>query len=227
MFMYHLAGGRIQVRSIFLGLLTFYLFALSGYGASVTVTRRALTPRNPVYARGQTTCPVLAFSLTAEEADVELCYLSLAGWGSGNEPDDVGSMTIWEDSNGNGSVDAGLSILLDKSISDKTMTYWNFGGVFAGDVRGHQTLDIEDFIYGGVAVETHINEKLSLIAQMTGQTPLYPKTDLKAIDRDSWMLAVGGRYHTGKGNLELSLTEDTNASGSPDFIVNLTYKISL
>ena len=128
---------------------------------------------------------------------------------------------------GNGSVDAGLSILLDKSISDKIMTYWNIGGVLAGDVKGHQTLDIDDFIYGGAAIEAHINEKLSLLVQLTGQTPLYPKTDLLAIDRDSWMLAVGGRYHTGKGNLEFSLTEDTNASGAPDFILNLTYKVEL
>ncbi|HEW81746.1 MAG TPA: DUF3187 family protein, partial [Nitrospirae bacterium] len=38
---------------------------------------------------------------------------------------------------GNGSVDGGLSILLDKRINDKIMTYWNFGGVLAGNVKGH------------------------------------------------------------------------------------------
>ena len=128
---------------------------------------------------------------------------------------------------GNGSVDAGLSILLDKRISDKIMTYWNFGGVLAGDIRGHQTLNIDDFIYGGAAVEAHINEKLSLLAQVMGQTAIYPKTDLLAVDRDAWMLALGGRYHVGKGSLELSLTEDINLSGAPDFIFNLTYKIAL
>ena len=128
---------------------------------------------------------------------------------------------------GNGSRDAGLSVLLDKSIGEKVVTYWNFGGVFAGDVKGHQTLDIKDFIYGGVAVEAHINEKLSLLAQVMGQTAIYPKTDLLAVDRDSWMLALGGRYHVAKGSLELSLTEDINTSGAPDFIFNLTYKAEL
>ena len=128
---------------------------------------------------------------------------------------------------GNGSLDAGLSILLDKSISDKIITYWNFGGVFAGDVRGHQTLGIDDFIYGGAAVEAQINEKLSLLVQVMGQTPIYPKTDLTAIDDDAWMIAFGGRYHVGKGSYELSLTEDLNTSGAPDFIFNLTYKMSL
>ena len=128
---------------------------------------------------------------------------------------------------GNGSLDAGLSILFDKSIGDKIVTYWNFGGVFAGNVRGHQTLDIEDFIYGGAAIEAHINEKLSLLAQVMGQTAIYPKTDLLAVDRDACMLALCGRYHVGKGNLELSLTEDINTSGAPDFIFNLTYKMPL
>ena len=128
---------------------------------------------------------------------------------------------------GNGSVDGGLSVLLDKRISDKIMTYWNLGGVFAGDVKGHQTLDIDNFIYGGAAIEAHVNEKLSLLAQVMGQTPIYPKTDLLAVDRDSWILALGGRYHTGKGSLELSLSEDINLSGAPDFILNLTYKMPL
>jgi hypothetical protein len=41
------------------------------------------------------------------------------------------------------------------------------------------------------------------------------------------MLALGGRYHVGKGSLELSLTEDINLSGAPDFIFNLTYKVEL
>ncbi len=128
---------------------------------------------------------------------------------------------------GNGSVDAGLSILLDKRISEKIMTYWNIGGVLAGDVRGHQTLDIDDFIFGGAAIEAHINEKLSLLAQVMGQTPIYPKTDLTTIDDNTWMLALGGRYHIGKGSLELSLTEDLNTAAAPDFIINLTYKVAL
>lgn len=128
---------------------------------------------------------------------------------------------------GSGSVDAGLSILLDKSITGNIMTYWNFGGVLAGDVKGHQTLDVDNFIYGGAAIEARINEKLSLIAQVTGQTAIYPETDLLAVDSEAWMLAFGGRYNTGKGNIELSLTEDINTSGAPDFIVNLTYKRTL
>ncbi len=128
---------------------------------------------------------------------------------------------------GNGSVDAGLSILLDKRISDKIMTYLNFGGILAGDVRGHQTIDMDDFIFGGAAVEAHINEKLSLLAQVMGQTPIYPKTDLTTVDDDTWMIALGGRYHVGKGSLELSLTEDLNTAAAPDFIVNLTYKMTL
>lgn len=128
---------------------------------------------------------------------------------------------------GNGSVDAGLSILLDKKISDTIMTYWNVGGVLAGDVKGHQTLDADDFLFGGAAVEAHINEKLSLLAQLMGQTPIYPTTDLTTIDDDTWMISFGGRYHAGKGSLELSITEDLNTAAAPDFICNLTYRMAL
>lgn len=127
----------------------------------------------------------------------------------------------------NGSLDTGLSILLDKSIGNNITTYWNFGAVFPGDVKGHQTLDVEDFMFGGASVEAHINGKLSLLAQVMGQTPIYPRTDLTAVDNDAWMIAFGGRYHVGKGSIELSLTEDLNTSGAPDFILNLTYKIVL
>ena len=72
-----------------------------------------------------------------------------------------------------------------------------------------------------------LSEKLSLIVQTLGHTPIYPETDLLAVDREAWLIAIGGRYHVGKGSFELSLTEDLNTSGAPDFIVNLTYKMAL
>ncbi|HDH53135.1 MAG TPA: DUF3187 family protein, partial [Nitrospirae bacterium] len=40
----------------------------------------------------------------------------------------------------NGSVDAGVSVMLDKRISGSTMTYWNFGAIFPGDLRGYETV---------------------------------------------------------------------------------------
>ena len=128
---------------------------------------------------------------------------------------------------GNGNVDMGISVLADKSISDAVMTYWNFGAVFPGDVKGYETVNLENFIYGGAGLEAALNENFSLLAQVQGQSAIYPKTDLLAVDREAYLLVVGGRIYEGNGSLEFSLAEDINASGAPDFIINLTYKIKL
>ena len=128
---------------------------------------------------------------------------------------------------GSGSVDAGISVLFDKKITEAIMTYWSFGAVFPGDISGYQKIDLENFIYGGTALEADLGKGFSLLAQIQGQSAIYPKTDLLAVDRAAYLLSLGARCTRGKGNFEVSLTEDINRTGAPDFIVNLTYKIKL
>ncbi len=124
----------------------------------------------------------------------------------------------------NGNVDAGVALLLDKEITENMMAYLNIGAVFPGDVRGERTLDLDNFMYGGIAIEARFWERFRVIVQIQGQSSIYPETDLLAVDREAWLLAVGGRYKLDSGSLEMSLTEDINTSGAPDFIMNLTYK---
>lgn len=128
---------------------------------------------------------------------------------------------------GNGNVDMGISILADKNISDSVMAYWNFGAVFPGDVKGHETVNLDNFIYGGAGLEAALSENFSLLAQVLGQSSIYPETDLLAVDREAYLLVVGGRFYERNGSLEFSLSEDISESGAPDFIINLTYKIKL
>ncbi len=127
----------------------------------------------------------------------------------------------------NGSLDAGISVLIDKPVSDRVVTYWNLGAIFPGDIKGHETLALNNYMFGGAAVDIKLKENLSFILQLQGQTDIYPETDLIAVDRNAYLLAVGGRYYRGKKSLEFSLTEDTSTSGAPDFILNLTYKLNL
>jgi hypothetical protein len=124
----------------------------------------------------------------------------------------------------NGSLDAGISLLFDKSISDSTVTYWNLGAVFPGDVRGHENVDLRNFINGGFAVETELKKNLSLLVQLHGQSDIYPDTGISAVDGKAFFIAFGGRYYSGNKNYELSLTEDLNTTGAPDFIFNFSYK---
>jgi hypothetical protein len=124
----------------------------------------------------------------------------------------------------NGSLDAGASILIDRSITEKIVTYWNFGFVFPGDVRGHEKINLNNFIYGGTAIEVDAGGGLYLMTQLQGQSSIYPETDLQAVDRDAYLIVFGGRYRKDGKSIELSLTEDLSTSGAPDFIINLTYK---
>jgi hypothetical protein len=125
----------------------------------------------------------------------------------------------------NGSIDTGISVLLDRSITKKIMTYWNAGAVFPGNVKGHEELEMKNFVYGGVAIEAEAGEGLSVLVQLLGQSSIYPSTGLEAVDREAYLIAFGGRYEKGGSSFELSLTEDLNTSGAPDFIINLTYKM--
>jgi hypothetical protein len=128
---------------------------------------------------------------------------------------------------GNGSTDAGVSLLLDGKLSDRIMTYASLGAVFPGNVKGYGKIDLKDFIYGGGAVEAVLGKGFSLLVQIQGQSAIYPETDLLAVDREAWLLAFGPRYQKGKRSFDLSLTEDINNTGAPDFILNFTYKMNL
>jgi hypothetical protein len=128
----------------------------------------------------------------------------------------------------NGSLDAGIAILIDKRFFNFIMTHWNIGAVFPGDVRGYEIVELKNFIYGGTAIEAVFGKGLSVLVQLQGQSVIYPETDLLAVDREAYLFVVGGRYKIkNRNSFELSLAEDINTAGAPDFIVNVTYKIML
>lgn len=128
---------------------------------------------------------------------------------------------------GNGSVDSSIALLLNWSMSEKVMTYWNIGGVFPGAGKFHSEIDYKNYAYGSFGLEASVWNNLSLLAQLQVQSSPFPETDIPAVDRTAYMLAFGGRYAMGRNLLEFSLTEDINTSGAPDFIVNLTYKVKM
>ncbi len=127
----------------------------------------------------------------------------------------------------NGSIDSGAGLYFDLKATDSTMTFWNMGFVIPGDVRGHERIDLKNYVYGGVAVETMMSGHFSAIVQVEGQSSVYPETGISAIDGNSFRLDLGGRYYGDGRSVALSLTEDLNTTGAPDFIINLTYRLSL
>ncbi len=126
---------------------------------------------------------------------------------------------------GSGSVDTGLSLLLDKNLGSSSKLYTNIGAVFPGDLKAYQTIKLDNFYYVGCGLEYLLWPRLSLIAQLVAQTSPYPHTGISQIDNTGMILVMGGRYYGAEGSIEFSLTEDPNTSGAPDFILNVSYKI--
>jgi hypothetical protein len=125
---------------------------------------------------------------------------------------------------GNGSIDGGVSILVDIKISERVMAYANLGVIFPGDLRGREKIELRESFYGGTGIEASVFEKVSLLGQVLIQSSPYPKTGVPSIDRPAVLLSLGGRYSSGKHSIDLSLTEDPNTAGAPDFTASLSFK---
>lgn len=128
---------------------------------------------------------------------------------------------------GNGSVDAGVALLMDGGIGDEARIYANIGAVQPGDLKADQTIALRSFFYAGAGVEVMATKRLSLLIQCLAQSSPYPKTGISQIDGTGMLLVMGGRYYGASGSYELSLTEDPNTTGAPDFILNVSYKKKL
>ena len=125
---------------------------------------------------------------------------------------------------GNGSVDAGIALIAEAPLSADAKWYATIGGVLPGDVKGYVTVDLKPYAYAATAIEYRAFESVSLIGQVSATTSPYPTTDISVIDTPALILLLGGRYYGTTGNYDLSLTEDLNVSGAPDFALDLTYK---
>lgn len=128
---------------------------------------------------------------------------------------------------GSGSVDWGLAVLVDKTFDDRLRTYTNIGAVFPGNYKGYETVPLHSYYYGGVGMEAALWRRVSLLGQVFVQTSPFPAMDISVVDGTAVLLVLGGRYDSGNHGFELSLTEDPNTTGAPDFIINLTYKLKM
>jgi len=125
---------------------------------------------------------------------------------------------------GSGGTDAGAALLLDRKLGSEAKLYANLGVVVPGDLKAYQTVDLKTFYHAGAAIEVMATRRLSLIVQYLAQSSPYPKTGITQIDGTAMLLVLGGRYYGKSGGYELSLTEDPNTTGAPDFILNVSYK---
>jgi hypothetical protein len=125
---------------------------------------------------------------------------------------------------GNGSTDAGLAIMMDKNFGEKLKSHLNVGIVFPGNLKGYEKVPCRDFFYGGAAVEAAILKNVSLVGQLFIQGSPFFKTEISSVDRTAVLLSFGGRYYSGGNSFEVSITEDPNTSGAPDFTMNFSFR---
>ncbi len=125
---------------------------------------------------------------------------------------------------GNGSLDGGLALLVDKRLGEKFLSYWNIGVVFPGKLKAMETVNMKTYPYAAAALEAALWKHLSLNGQVYFQNSPFPKTGIPTVDRIAALLSLGARYSRGRDNYELSITEDPNTAGAPDVIFTLAYK---
>lgn len=128
---------------------------------------------------------------------------------------------------GNGSFDAGLSLLVNKRLFEKIKSYLNVGIVSPGDLKGYEKIELKEFYYGGIGIEAAYWTSLSIFGQVSVQTSPFPNTGISTVDRTAALLSIGGRYSTNKNSMEFSFTEDINTSGAPDFTIAFLFKKGL
>lgn len=128
---------------------------------------------------------------------------------------------------GNGSFDAGLSLLVNKKLNEKIKSYINLGVALPGDLKGYEKVELKEFYYGGAGVEIGYWKSLSIFGQVSVQTSPFPKTGISTVDRAAALLSIGGRYSVNKNSFEVSFTEDINTSGAPDFTIAFLFKKGL
>jgi hypothetical protein len=125
---------------------------------------------------------------------------------------------------GNGSLDAGIAIIIEKELTNKLKVYLNIGAVSPGNIKAHDTVKLKEFVFAGTAFEADILENFSLLGQLYIQSPPFPDAYISAIDSIPVLLTLGGRYYSSNSSFEFSFTEDPNTAGAPDFTTGISYK---
>ena len=125
---------------------------------------------------------------------------------------------------GNGSLDLGLFFQVEKKIAQSFQATGNLGLVVPGNLKAHRTIELKTYYFGGIGLEAAVGKTFSFLGQISAQTSPFPETGIASMDNPAVLLSIGGRYYRKRSYFELSLTEDLNTSGVPDFIINFSFK---
>jgi hypothetical protein len=124
---------------------------------------------------------------------------------------------------GNGSYDFLAALLAEWRWGSTWHGYANGGYIVPGDLKGYQTVPLRNVLYAGAGVEAGWGERWTVLVQTVVQQSPLPETGINHVDRPGVLFTFGGRYRLRGGTIELSLTEDPDVAGAPDFIANMAW----
>lgn len=126
---------------------------------------------------------------------------------------------------GNGSTDLGIALLSDWELSETYRGYAMAGVVAPGDLKGYQTVPLHTYGYAGLGLEAAWWERFHVIVQTVAASSPFPETGIREMDWPGILLTFGGRYSFDRSSIELSLTEDPDTAGAPDFMANIGWSM--
>ncbi len=123
---------------------------------------------------------------------------------------------------GNGEFDLGAKILLDYEILRDFMFHLNLGYTIPGDMG---EMELEGFVSAAAGWSYPLTKRLTGVIEVMMQESPLEKTGIAELDRASVILTFGGLFDAGEGRIAgISLSEDLNTAGAPDFTLNLSVK---
>jgi hypothetical protein len=121
---------------------------------------------------------------------------------------------------GNGSWDAGLSLLAGADLGGSARVFLNIGAISPGDIKGGGRIPLKEYAYAGAGVSYFFTERISATAQVLGQGSPYD-TGIRELDSEALLFTVGARCSGEKRSWEASFTEDPNTAGAPDIMIGI------
>lgn len=130
---------------------------------------------------------------------------------------------------GSGEYDYGFGLLLDKTLTERLMLYTGVNVMVIEKPSFFSVLNLKRNIVSGlVGIEYLLSQRLSLVAQVTGNSTPYPSSGTNALDETALDVGLGLNY-TWKEKQNVSwhfaFTENLNSAASPDVSFNTGWNV--
>ena len=130
---------------------------------------------------------------------------------------------------GSGELDYGFGLLLDKAFSEKITVYTGCNFIIIEKPDFFSVLNLKrNMVSGIIGVEYLLTQRLSLVAQLTGNSTPYPSSGTNALDESGFDVGLGINYTWKKKqnvSWHFAFTENLNSASSPDVSFNTGWKV--